>query len=59
MLNQATSKFEHAVVAPLLLLNGGGAVAYLTLLGAINSKQPSTLGVHTSWIAPALVMWAL
>jgi hypothetical protein len=34
MLNQATSAFEHAAIAPLILLNGGGAVAFMTLLGA-------------------------
>jgi hypothetical protein len=35
MLNEATSRFEHAVLAPLVVLNGGAVVAFLTLLGAL------------------------
>ena len=34
MLNEATSKFEHASLTPLVTLNGGAIVAFLTLLGA-------------------------
>jgi hypothetical protein len=59
MLNEATSRFEHAVVAPLLLLNGGGAVAYLTLLGALGRDQHPMLSARSLWIVPTLGLWAL
>ena len=35
MLNEAVSRFEHARLAPLIALNGGAMVAFLTLLGAL------------------------
>jgi hypothetical protein len=35
MLNQATSAFQHAILAPLVVINGGAIVAYLTLVGAL------------------------
>jgi hypothetical protein len=59
MLNQATSQFEHAAAAPLVLLNGGAAVAYLTLLGAVSDPQTSKLALAAPWAVTALVAWAL
>jgi hypothetical protein len=38
-LNKATAAFEHALVSPLFLLNGGAVVAFLTLLGAASAKD--------------------
>ena len=38
MLNEAVSRFEHARLAPLMVLNGGAVVAFLTLLGALLGK---------------------
>jgi hypothetical protein len=58
MLNEATSAFEHAAIAPLLLLNGGGAVAFLTLLGAINDPK-SKLSASTGWAIAASAAWTL
>lgn len=48
-LNRATAAFEHAVLSPLFLLNGGAAVAFLTLLGAASAND-STLAVNP-WAA--------
>lgn len=39
MLNEAASRFEHARVTPLIALNGGAVVAFLTLLGALLGKE--------------------
>ncbi|MGZ4286143.1 MAG: hypothetical protein ACXVHB_18495 [Solirubrobacteraceae bacterium] len=39
MLNEAVSRFEHARLAPLITLNGGAVVAFLTLLGALLGKD--------------------
>ncbi len=39
MLNEAVSRFEHARLAPLVALNGGAVVAFLTLLGALLGKE--------------------
>ena len=58
MLNQATSAFEHATLAPLLLLNGGAAVAYLTLLGALVGREHPP--VLNRWlVAMAVLAWVL
>ena len=51
-LNRAAIGFEHAILAPLFLLNGGAIVAFLTLLGATTSTS-SNLDV-----APACISWA-
>jgi hypothetical protein len=59
MLNQATSQFLHAAAAPLVLLNGGAAVAYLTLLGAVSDPQKSRLNLAAAWAVAALIAWAL
>lgn len=56
MLNQATGAFEHAVLAPLYLLNGGGAIALLTLAGAASGDEPS-LSVHTGVALVAVAFW--
>lgn len=53
-LNRATATFEHALVTPLFLLNGGAAVAFLTLLGAA-SAETSTLDVDTD----AAAAWSI
>jgi hypothetical protein len=58
MLNQATSAFEHAAIAPLLVLNGGGAVAFLTLLGAVSDPK-ARLSASTGWAIAAAVAWAV
>jgi hypothetical protein len=58
MLNEATSRFEHAAIAPLLLINGGGAVAFLTLLGALESPK-SRLSASTLWAGAASTAWAV
>ncbi len=39
MLNEAVSRFEHARLGPLIALNGGAVVAFLTLLGALLGKD--------------------
>lgn len=57
-LNKAVAAFEHAVLAPLYLLNGGGVVAFLTLIGA-TSGEGSSLQVGVSWSAAAVSAWAL
>lgn len=57
MLNQATAAFEHAAIAPLLLINGGGAVAYLTLLGASADKEAS-LPISVIWAVGAIAAWS-
>jgi hypothetical protein len=61
MLNQATAAFEHAAIAPLLLINGGGAVAFLTLMGAVADKKSKSGGVSidTSWAVVATAAWAI
>jgi hypothetical protein len=58
MLNQATAAFEHAVLSPLFLLNGGASIAFLTLLGAASSDK-STLGVETTLAFVAVAAWAV
>src|SRR2546422_6759237 len=57
MLNEAASAFEHAVIAPLVVLNGGAVVAFLTLVGAIKDPEPG-LGPDGSWVAAATMIWA-
>jgi hypothetical protein len=58
MLNEATSAFEHAAIAPLLLLNGGGAVAFLTLLGAVSDPK-ARFSASIGWAVTAAVAWAV
>lgn len=58
MLNQATSTYEHATVAPLILVNGGAAVAYLTLAGAL-SRNSIGLVLPAAWAVAALTCWGL
>jgi hypothetical protein len=58
MLNQATSAFEHAAIAPLLLLNGGGAVAFLTLLGAVSDPK-ARFSASIGWAVAAAIAWAV
>ncbi|KZE94845.1 hypothetical protein AVP42_00772 [Agromyces sp. NDB4Y10] len=57
-LNKATAAFEHAVSSPLFLLNGGAAVAFLTLLGAVSAPD-STLALRVEFVAPAVFAWVL
>jgi hypothetical protein len=61
MLNEATSRFEHAMLAPLAILNGGAAVAFLTLMGAMLGKESGrkpdlnwALGAAAAWVAGLL-----
>jgi hypothetical protein len=60
-LNEAKAALERAVLAPLIALNGGAIVAFLTLLGALSGKN-STLNVNTTLaavaIAAAILVWA-
>ena len=58
MLNQATAAFEHAAIAPLLLINGGGAVAFLTLLGATTDPTKSQVSISTGWAVGATIAWS-
>jgi hypothetical protein len=56
MLNQTTATFQQAALAPLILLNGGAVVAFLTLLGALlgnDSGRRPQLGLS----AVALGAW--
>jgi hypothetical protein len=39
ILSEATAKFEQAALAPLIVLNGGAVIAFLTLLGALLGKD--------------------
>ncbi|MGC5173273.1 hypothetical protein ACLQ2Q_21745 [Microbacterium sp. DT81.1] len=55
-LNRATAAFEHAMVSPLFLLNGGAAVAFLTLLGAA-SAEDSNLNIRVELAVLAVVAW--
>lgn len=57
-LNKATAAFEHALVSPLFLLNGGGAVAFLTLLGAASAND-SNLRINYATGTAAVGFWAL
>ena len=52
MLNEAAAAQERAVVPPLLTLNGGAAVAFLTLLGALGEDGPFSIDV-------TLAAWAI
>ena len=60
-LNEAKAALERAVLAPLIALNGGAIVAFLTLLGALSGKN-STLNFNTTLaavaIAAAILVWA-
>jgi hypothetical protein len=58
MLNEAVSRFEHARLAPLIALNGGAVVAFLTLLGALLSKDS---GRHPNlWLSGlAVAAWVV
>ena len=58
MLNDAVSRFEHARLAPLIALNGGAVVAFLTLLGALLGKDS---GKHPNlWLSGLAVgAWVL
>ena len=57
-LNRATATFEHAVLSPLYLLNGGAAVAFLTLLGAA-SGEGARLKISIVWAAVAAFAWTV
>ncbi len=55
MLNEAAAAQERSIVPPLLTLNGGAAVAFLTLLGALG--QDSALKVDLEWATGAVGTW--
>jgi hypothetical protein len=57
-LNRATAAYEHAIVSPLFLLNGGAVVAFLTLLGTATKKE-STLSMDIAVATLAVFVWAL
>lgn len=54
-LNRATAAFEHAVLQTLFLLNGGAAVALLTLLGATGLEGG---GLDGDGAVRAVVAWS-
>lgn len=58
MLNEAVSRFEHARLAPLIALNGGAVIAFLTLLGVLLGKDS---GRHPNlWLSSLAVgAWVL
>lgn len=58
MLDEASSKFEHAVLTALIVINGGALVAFLTLLGALLGKA-SGRRPDLAFAAVAIVAWAL
>ena len=55
MLNEATAAQERTVVPPLLTLNGGAAVAFLTLLGALG--EDAQFSVEVTLAAWAIGAW--
>lgn len=56
MLNEARAALERGVLAPLIALNGGAVVAFLTLLGALSGKQAGLKPNY--WVAAgAIVVW--
>lgn len=55
MLNEAAAAQERSIVPPLLTLNGGAAVAFLTLLGALG--RDSALKVDLGWATGAVGTW--
>jgi hypothetical protein len=57
LLNRATAEFERAALQPLFLLNGGAVVAFLTLLGAVWGKPPTSLNLQMA--KEALVAWCI
>jgi hypothetical protein len=56
-LNDATAEFERAALQPLLLLNGGAAVAFVTLLGAIWEKASQR--INLTWAIAAVGIWVV
>lgn len=56
MLNEAAAAQERSIVPPLLTLNGGAAVAFLTLLGALG-KDTASLKVDLEWAMGAIGTW--
>lgn len=55
MLDEAVSRFDHARLAPLIVLNGGAVVALLTLLGALLGKDS---GSHPKLVLSGLAVGA-
>lgn len=60
MLNEAAAAQERSVIPPLLTLNGGAAVAFLTLLGAVKDNASFTVDVTVArWAVAAWVVGLL
>lgn len=57
-LNEAKAALERSTLAPLITLNGGAVVVFLTLLGALSGKA-SGLKPDYSIAAGAIVAWGL
>jgi hypothetical protein len=57
-LNRAAIQFEHAILSPLFLLNGGAAVAFLTLVGAASGTE-SSLEIDATVAGLACALWAI
>lgn len=64
-LNRATAAFEHALLAPLTLLNGGAAAAWLTFVGGQDPFESGEYGWRVwlpalAWgIGLGLAVWAI
>jgi hypothetical protein len=55
-LNEVRAALERGVLAPLITLNGGAVIAYLTLLGALSGKESGVTPNY--WVAAgAIVAW--
>lgn len=55
-LNRATAAYEHATLRTLMVLNGGAAAAFLTLLGAVWSSGPRP---SFAFVVLAILAWSL
>jgi len=54
---RATATFEHALLRPLFILNGGALVAYLALFGALNRSTDTLASLDFSWGQFAVYLW--
>ena len=58
--NRATAAFEHAALRPGIILNGGAAAAFVTLLGAV-AKTTESDGIGSTidfgWASGAIIVW--
>ena len=62
-LNEARAELERGALAPLIALNGGAIVAFLTLIGAVSKNVTFNVSSGWRWAAAlsagaAIVVWA-